>query len=137
MNATGARSNGGGNATATPEGQPESTKELSKNLKWANLHILTFDAYDYFNCIQERATSTELFGTFVLSGTVVATTAAARWAADAVIMPFLVRARGYEPSPDGYFIFPSWEAVVFESVSRMHACLRVCVCVCVCVYVHE
>ncbi len=68
-NATAGRSRSGGNITS-PEGQPESTKELSKNMKWSNLHVLSFDAYEYFDCVQDRIISTELFGTFVMSGAV-------------------------------------------------------------------
>jgi hypothetical protein len=72
VNVTSARSAAGNGSI--PEGQPDSTKELSKNMKWSNLHVLTLDAYDYFNCVQDRIVSAELFGTFVMSGEVPAAT---------------------------------------------------------------
>jgi hypothetical protein len=68
VNVTAARG-AAGNGTI-PEGQPGSTKELSQNMKWSNLHVLTLDAYDYFDCVQDRIVSADLFGTFVMSGEV-------------------------------------------------------------------
>jgi hypothetical protein len=60
-----------------------------------------------------------------MSGAVVATTGFVRVFADGYVMPFLVRSRGHEVSPDGYFMFPSWEAIVFEAVSGIH--MSICV----------
>jgi hypothetical protein len=114
-NTTGAHSVAGN--ISTPEGQPESTKELSQNLGWANLHILTLDAFEYFSCVKQRAVSADLYGTFVLSAAVIICTGLTRWFADSIVMPMLARSRGQEVAPKGYFMFPSWEAIVFEAVS--------------------
>ena len=111
-----------------PEGQPASTKELSQGVKWANLHVMLFDPKEYFQCVQQRANSAELFGTFLAAGAVFLFVALTRWLANDFVMPWLACLHGHEVPEEGFFMFPSWEILAFDAVS-MHLCWYTCVCV--------
>ncbi len=124
-----------GGVTKPPEGQPDTTKDLSRGVSWANFHILFIDAYSYFQCVRQRtSTGVELFGTLIVSMSALVITGIVRFIADDFVLPALMRRRGAEMPKDGFHMFPSWEVKVFETVSS-YLCVYMYVCVCIYIYI--
>jgi hypothetical protein len=101
-----------------PQDQPASTKELSEGLAWANFHFIALEPYEYMQCVKEHVEKAELFGTLISAFGVLFLTFVVRWLADAYVFPKLFSYKKMEIPPEGFFLFPSWEIKIFETVSR-------------------
>jgi hypothetical protein len=113
---------------SVPATQPESTKELSRNLRWTNLHIIDLDSAKAFQCVQQRSISADLFGTLVLAVSVLIATVLVRFAVNDWILPAIAKARGVEAPEGGFLLFPSLETVVYDIVRPLCSCVRVWCC---------
>ena len=110
-----------GTLSGVPEGQPDSTKELSQSLKWANLHVLSFNSYDTFRCVRRYTVSADMLGTLTVAASIFTATSLLRWLANDMLLPPLARWRGLDMPDGGFLMFPSLESLVYDMVrARAH-----------------